>query len=257
MMLPAILHRYEQINLQTLRNLKGNVIYLGAPRNFNDPYDCAIGAPLSELSDHGLQQILEGRRVDAPHEALKVMFREGAAQTLREHTEKFLNERGVACFTEKPDNLLMWSHYADGGRGMCLAFSTAEKLFEKAQKVVYSDQIPTLSLDALLCSKQYEAITQLYRTKSSHWAYEEEWRVIHEQAGTSWHYEAASLLAVYFGPNVPEDLMEIALLILTGQNETVRFYRGRRSEHEFRMLFDEITYMSHLQAKAKGLLRSS
>lgn len=253
-MTPATLHRYEQINLQTLRNLKACVIYLGAPRNFNDPYDCAIGAPLSELSDEGLQRLLQGSNVNAPDEELKKMFRDGAARTLQEHTEKFLSERGVACFTEKPDNLLMWSHYADGGRGMCLAFSTAEKLFEKAKQVIYSDQIPQLDLDAMLCNKEYEAITELYRTKSSHWAYEEEWRVIHERAGTSWRYEAASLEAVYFGPNAPEDLVEIALLILTGQNETVRFFRGRRSESEFRMLFDEITYMSHLQAKTKGLL---
>jgi hypothetical protein len=252
--IPAILHRYEKINLQTLRNLKNQIIYLGPPRNFNDPYDCAIGALLSDLTDQGLQRLLEGRRVNAPNEVLKAMFKKGATKTIQEHTERFLNERGVACFTEKPDNLLMWSHYADGGRGMCLAFSTKEKLFEKARKVTYSGSIPSLNLESILSNEQDDSLIELYRTKSSHWSYEEEWRVIHEKAGTSWTYEASSLEAVYFGPNVPDDLLQIALLILMGQNATVRFYKSRRSESDFRMIFENFTYTPFLEAQAKGLL---
>src|SRR5688500_14230662 len=128
MNITSTLYKYERVNLQTLRNLKNQVIYLGPPRNFNDPYDCALGAPLSDLTDQGLERLLQGRRVNATNETLKSMFKDGAAKTIRELTERFLNERGVACFTENPDNLLMWSHYADGGRGICLAFSTTEKL---------------------------------------------------------------------------------------------------------------------------------
>ena len=254
MSMPATLYKYEQVNLQTLRNLKNQVIYLGAPRNFNDPYDCAIGAPLTDLSDQGLERLLEGRRVNAPNETLKAMFKDGATKTIQGLTEKFLDERGVACFTEAPENLLMWSHYADGGRGMCLAFATKEKLFEKARKVTYSNSIPALELEAILCDKQYDQLIELYRTKSSHWCYEQEWRVIHETAGTSWTYEASSLEAVYFGPNVADDLLQITLLILKGQNATVRFYRGMRSESEFRMLFEQFQYTPALEAQARGLL---
>jgi hypothetical protein len=252
--IPGTLYKYEQVNLQTLRNLKNQTIYLGAPRNFNDPYDCAIGAPLSDLTDQGLERLLEGRRVNAPNDTLKTMFKDGAVKTIQELTERFLNERGVSCFTENPDNLLMWSHYADGGRGMCLAFSTAEKLFEKARKVTYSSSIPSLDLESILCDKQYDPLIELYRTKSSHWSYEKEWRVIHEKAGTCWTYESSSLEAVYFGPSVPDDLLQIALVMLMGQNSTVRFYRGRRSDTDFRMLFDSFTYTPVLEAKAKGLI---
>jgi hypothetical protein len=254
MNIPATLYRYERINLQTLRNLKNQVIYLGAPRNFNDPYDCAISAPLTDLTDQGLLRLLEGRRVDASDEVLKDMLKTNAIKTIQALTERFLNERGVACFTQKPDNLLMWSHYADGGRGMCLAFSTKEKLFEKAKKVTYSGSIPLLNLESILCDEQYDSLIELYRTKSTHWAYEEEWRVIHEKAGTSWTYEASSLEAVYFGPNVPDDLLQMTLLILMGQNATVRFNRAQRSESDFRMTFENFTYTSVLEAQEKGLL---
>jgi hypothetical protein len=254
MNIPATLYRYEQVNLQTLRNLKNQTIYVGAPRNFNDPYDCAIGALLSDLTDQGLERLLKGQRVNAPDADLKDMVKNEAKKTVQEITERFLNERGVACFTESPDNLLMWSHYADGGRGMCLGFSTTEALFQKARKVTYSGSIPLIDLESIMFENQYDKIIELYRTKSSHWSYEREWRVIHEKAGTCYAYEAASLEAVYFGPNIPDDLLQIAILILMGQNSTVSFYRGKRSESEFRMLFDGFTYTPVVEAKLKGLL---
>lgn len=250
---PRSLFRYEPITLQSLRNLKGQVIHLGSPRNFNDPYDCAFGAALGDLSDNDLARLLNSVKVNAPDETLKSMFKENARKTLSELAEQFLDKRGVSCFTERNDNLLMWSHYADGGRGMCLEFSTSEPLFEKARKVTYADSIPTIGLGSLLCDEEYDRITDLYRTKSTHWQYEAEWRVIHEKAGTNWVYETKSLLGVYFGPNTPTDILEIVCLILRGQNDSVRLYKGTRSETDFKVEFRGINYISHLEALYAGL----
>jgi len=250
---PRSLFRYEPITLQSLRNLKDQVIHLGSPRRFNDPYDCAFGAALGDLTDGDLARLLDGVKVNATDETLKLMFKENARKTLSELTEKFLDNRGVSCFTESNENLLMWSHYADGGRGMCLEFSTQEALFEKAKKVTYADSIPVVNLGAILCDHEYERIADLYRTKSNHWQYEAEWRVIHETVGTNWVYEAKSLLGVYFGPNAPDDLLEIVCLILGGQNDSVRFYKGTRSETDFKVEFRQINYISHLEALRAGL----
>lgn len=136
---------------------------------------------------------------------------------------------------------------------MCLEFSSSEQLFAKARKVTYSGSIPEVRLGSILCDQQYEQIVDLYRTKSSHWEYEAEWRVIHERAGTNWGYDTNSLTGIYFGPNVPSDLLDIVCLILGGQNEAIRFYKGRRSLSEFKVEFEEIRYVSHLHALRSGL----
>jgi hypothetical protein len=253
MNLPSRLFRYERITLQSLRNLKSQVIHLGSPRAFNDPYDCALGAVIGDLTDDDLAKILNGAKVNATDEALKALFKDSARKTLEEVANGFLDKRGVSCFTENNDNLLMWSHYADGGRGICLEFSTTEPLFEKAKKVTYSDSIPTLGLGPLLCDKQYDKVIDLFRTKSSHWQYEDEWRVIHENAGTNWVYETKSLVGLYFGPNVSLDLLEIVCLILRGQNDSVRLYKGKRSETDFKVEFEQVNYISHLEALRSGL----
>ncbi len=249
---PSILFRYEPISLQSLRNLKGQIIHLGPPRNFNDPYDCAFSAMLGDLSDDDLARLLNGVKVDATDETLKSVLKENAKKSLAGLAEQFLDKRGVSCFTESNDNLLMWSHYAEGGRGMCLEFSTADPLFEKSHKVTYTDSIPTIRLGTILCDDDFDQVTEFFKTKSSHWRYEAEWRVIHQAAETNWVYKTSSLIGVYFGPSTPDDLIEMVCLILKGQNSSVRFYKGTRSETEFKVDFQEFSYISHLEALRAG-----
>ena len=253
MEIPSRLYRYEAISLQTLRNLKNQVVYFGAPRGFNDPYDCAIAAALGDLSDEGLNHLLSGVRVNASAEEVKAIYKQAATKTLSEIAESFLDKRGVSCFTEKNDNLLMWSHYADGGRGVCLEFNAADPLFEKAKKVNYVEEIPSISLDKMLCEDKYEDVMELFRTKSNAWEYEQEWRVMHEKAGTSWIYDASALTGIYFGPSTPEDLINIIALVVMGQNENVRFYTGSRKSDQFKVDFTEFNYISHLEAIRRGL----
>jgi hypothetical protein len=46
--------------------------------------------------------------------------------SLSEVTNVFLKNSSVACFSESCDNFLMWSHYANGHRGVCLEFDIKE-----------------------------------------------------------------------------------------------------------------------------------
>ena len=81
------------------------------------------------------------------------------------------------------------------------------------------------------------------------WSYEREWRVLHAEAGTAFHYPAACLTGIYFGPEISFEALEIICLILQGQNPDFRFWKGRRSETEFKVEFDEFTYTPPLKAK--------
>lgn len=48
--------------------------------------------------------------------------------------------------------------------------------------------------------------------------------------------------------------LEIVCLILAGQNESVQFWEGRRSQEEFKVLFTPFTYTSYLEARKLGLV---
>lgn len=75
---------------------------------------------------------------------------------------------GIICFSKHWNNPLLWSHYADKHRGICMGFEI-EKRGLKA--INYVRDRPNLDLPPTL-----ESIEQLLYTKCDDWRYEEEWR---------------------------------------------------------------------------------
>ncbi len=94
----------------------------------------------------------------------------------------------------------------------------------------------------------------LFCTKSTEWQYEREWRALHREAGTAYTYPGEALAGVCFGPEASFTTFEIVALILAGQNEHVKLWRGIRSKADFSVDFEIVTYTSHLEAKRRGLL---
>lgn len=263
---PSRLYKYESLTARTLQNLKGQILYFGSPLAFNDPYDCAltpnIKTPTDEETEavraHYLSQerLTEQQRhewmTQTTQECREMLLRV-AHDVIKQATDAFLKTRGIACFSEKNDDLLMWSHYGGRYRGVCLEFNTQIEPFEKVKSVKYLPALPQLNVANILLNNEGDAVFDLYCTKSDSWCYEREWRALHEVAGTQYIYGPKALTGVYFGPDIDNESLEIVCLVLAGQNENVRFYKGSRSTSEFRVLFEEFTYTSYLQAKKLGL----
>jgi hypothetical protein len=88
---------------------------------------------------------------------------------------------GVLSLTERPDNLLMWAHYAQQHEGMVIEFDASHSWFKQRDddsglgrlyKLTYSDVRP------LRESMVDLTIQELFLTKSKAWEYEQEWRML-------------------------------------------------------------------------------
>lgn len=95
---------------------------------------------------------------------------------------QMLNELvGILSLTERPDNPMMWAHYAGGHTGFVLEFDSANSFFyypskkgESALKPVrYGERrvIKSLVADA-------SNVEDLFFVKTPEWSYEEEWRLV-------------------------------------------------------------------------------
>lgn len=265
---PSHLYKYEPLTTQALQNLKSRIIHFGSPLNFNDPYDCALTPNIKTPTDEDIESIrhaylsnekthgqrrkqLETLRV----EQLRKIFFRSAHVAIKISTKAFLKSRGVACFSESNEDLLMWSHYGGRYKGFCLEFSTSADFLAKIRKVHYQPSLPSIDASIILLNSDIGFIIDtLFCTKSISWAYEQEWRATHEKAGTEFCYPAEALTGIYFGPDIDKQSLEIICLILAGQNENVRLWRGRRSTTEFKVLFEEFSYTPNREAWLKGLI---
>jgi hypothetical protein len=99
-----------------------------------------------------------------------------------------------------------------------------------------------------------ELLTTLWCTKSRAWAYEQEWRGLHQQAGTLFCYGPLALKAVYFGPDITRYALEVVCLVLHGQNPDVELWLGERSKREFKVEFRRTEYTPYHEAKRRGLV---
>lgn len=264
---PTTLYKYEAFSAQSIENLKNQVIYFGSPARFNDPYDCALFPSINEPSDAEVEQIrsrylAEDDLVDkvrtqfanASIPALRIMLLRIGQDVVDREIQRFVSLRGVSCFSERVDSLLMWSHYAGHHKGFCLEFKTGSEPFEKIRKVKYSERMPAFDLVPMLCEEDFDQVLDLFCTKALDWQYEREWRAMHKEAGTAYTYPAEALTGVYFGPEASFTSFEIVALVLAGQNEHVKLWKGKRSKSDFSVDFEPVTYTSHIEAKRRGLL---
>lgn len=256
---PKKLYKYEAFTEQSLQNLKAQVIYFGSPKNFNDPYDCALVPTIKSPSDSEVESLI-------PSYLNKPLPKNNASGFLKPSADKLrdmllrANERalktsqenivlrGISCFSEVNNELLMWSHYGGKYKGFCLEFDTSHQPFEKAIKVKYSTEMPHIDPTTMLLKDDFDSVMALYSTKSMSWSYEKEWRVFHEEAGMAYHYPTKCLTGIYFGPAISSEALEIICLVLQGQNPHVGFWKGRRSPTEFKVEFEEFTYTPNLRA---------
>jgi hypothetical protein len=182
--------------------------------------------------------------VDETHEVFKKAF--------LEKQDELLNRRGCTCFSEVNDNILLWSHYADGHRGICLEFDTSSLLFSKARKVYYSLDFPTIDPVKFLYGshdeKVEEGIKPLF-TKYENWSYEKEWRLFHVEPNKPYSYSVEALNSVYFGLSANYADIEIVCLILQGQSENIRFYKANKDKSKYSVFFEEFTYTPHIKIR--------
>lgn len=166
--------------------------YLPMPVDFNDPFECR---PIINFYRSGLKRDLFLREMALKNipsnnrKARKELIKEADRrlrsdpEIIKNVYEHFLENTGLYCLSEKKEDILMWSHYSEGHRGVCIEFdafldaaTSRMMLFGQALKVNYSEELrPSVNAVEIGQPAEYQ---KALLTKSSHWNYEKEWRVI-------------------------------------------------------------------------------
>lgn len=117
----------------------------------------------------------------------------------RQYRDIAMANTGVMCLSETSEELLMWAHYADSHRGVCLVFDNSDPCFSKAKPVRYEHERRVLNI---LERDVEKLIDYSIFTKSDHWAYEREWRILQTGGAGVYQIPCSALVQVILGAQI-------------------------------------------------------
>lgn len=172
--LPKYLYRYRTINENFMDSLQNDYLWFSKLDDFNDPFDGRLVMPQTythvEICDYmeKVGKISRSQASNIVFNAVKNMadfcrFVENVIQAQKERTK-------ICCFSPINDNILMWSHYSDSHKGVCLEFNvTLDPMFFTVP-VNVDYQIEYHKSNYLVDQKS--TIDRLIKTKAKIWDYE-------------------------------------------------------------------------------------
>lgn len=201
---------YKYLHPDRIDVLKNRAIRFSPPNAFNDPFEfkpalsgLAPDSYISAYMKENLESMVESELSKLPKHIRSQIpnskFQEFVKLYLKNNSEAFnsvldkakehfsaaltktSNELiGVLSLTEKADNLLMWSHYAESHSGYCIGFNSNHSFFDRKRskddefyhlrKVEYLPHRPTKAMIDING-------TDIFLLKSNIWEYEQEWRM--------------------------------------------------------------------------------
>jgi len=111
----------------------------------------------------------------------------------------------VLCMSEVRDDLLMWAHYADSHKGVCLALTRSNPFFATAHPVNYQDLRPEVNW---LTDSREIVLDRTMFTKSDHWRHEKEWRILryeHRHGPSPYTLPSEVLAGIVLGSQISEE----------------------------------------------------
>ncbi|QPH40098.1 DUF2971 domain-containing protein [Pedobacter endophyticus] len=237
---PKSFFKYKGLNEWTIKSLKNKEIHLAEMGSLNDPFECMLqfdndeclrmyyaskkfqdgfAAKFSDLTKHEINLLCTNekpyeayRRICISRNIITISAVEQLETMQKRFTEINENESKklrITCFTQRNDSLLMWPHYAQEHKGICLEydFRDVDHVRPLIQPVRYSDEVykvgvlEELDTMALVCSSL---------VKSSDWSYEQEWRITTFKQGDFFPKQVSvpDPVAVYLGSRFDQNNKE-------------------------------------------------
>ncbi len=244
---PNLLYKYSSINDRFLDGLLKGEFWFSSPVHFNDPFDC-VSSMVWYVPVRDRELVLDKKSLStglASSDVLNKNEQDAAAKYVVEKFINSLNSSGVLCLSSTPYEILMWSHYADSHRGVCIEFERAvsNELGSEACSAVSYGGFDTYNIAAGLDGLK-NTIDHVFHRKSEHWAYEKEWRTVYMPTPGNQAYGLKKLNApiksIIFGFLTPPEDIEKTRKLLVG-NTNIKFYKMWAKTSEQKLVPQEIT----------------
>ena len=223
--LPPKLYKYRSLNARSLSILTDDELYYANYRTLNDPFELAFEVDVTYRAD---SKKVKPEAIDQ----LKRKIKSNIQSCFRPNL-------GLLSLAARNDELLMWSHYAEGHTGFCLEFDTSIFDPELLKEVTYSKELYCVQCRVddneegiIVPADNDEYLIGICNTKKEDWQYEKEWRDVRKESGAH-KFDPAGLTGLIFGFKTNDEQEERVLQELEkrrsrlGGLPSVKLYEAR------------------------------
>ncbi|RZK29274.1 MAG: DUF2971 domain-containing protein, partial [Hymenobacter sp.] len=171
------IYKYMSIS-GAIRTLEDGTLKFSCPTEFNDPFDCNMANLKFTKSQSTIDELNHAIDIAGVSEEDKAIWRVKIDDPrIFEEMQTYavldkIEKSKVTCFSKRRNNTLMWSHYSDQHKGVCLEFngSVGTDRFLRKRLVDAFLEVTYDKTDSIYYNEDREkAVIDLFTRKSSDW----------------------------------------------------------------------------------------
>lgn len=264
--LPKILYKYRSFQENIIedkrfqkKSFTDSELYFASSIDINDPFDMKIRKKIETYPEvDKLMHIVFELAKTKGSESFSILWQEAIYKhetNLAEDPEIYkkrsieaikkdfeLIKRGILCLCERKDNILMWSHYANSNKGLCIGYN-----IEKLKEYIVENKYALLGIFRVEYYSDYpelkpyfghniENIKTKLASKSIIWSYEKEWRlIIHNQTSIAIPIPEEIVEEIILGSNVLPATEQEILTIQKEKYPHAKVYKVVPDDSEFKL----------------------
>lgn len=194
--LPRVLYRYSSLAGDHMERVKRvllqSELYFASYTKFNDPLDCRITLDFKASTlkreqywRQSASRFFPGTPRSQRKAQVSRMVNLSQTPVGREDLNRFafqeMERHGIVCLSKPPDNVLMWSYYGDGHKGIAIRFNMDPRRLIGLTgtwcpaEVHYSEKPPCINF---FDADAFDLAQGIFGTKAKAWEHESEWRIV-------------------------------------------------------------------------------
>jgi len=232
------LFKFRSLNKYLIDTLVKGTIYCARPIRLNDPFDCQVD--IKKAAENAIP-LLSGKK---KQNLVKLSKSNG----FFENIQKSIKSVGICSFSLVLEEPLLWSHYANEHKGLCLTYEIPFQYFFKPSTIIEGAILPVdygenpltewfienAPEKAKIDTKNFsiELVRKVLSIKGKGWEYEKEARIINDKEG-AFPISKDFLKQVCFGMNASESDISLIKQIIDNAAYSVEYYQIERTEKDF------------------------
>lgn len=189
------LYRYTGLTEYTIENLNSNGISLSLIARFNDCYDSTLS--LGDLLHHAQTEYDYDKHISGSANYEPCISQDEWLEHIQTESwayRSFANTSHCCCFTDNPYSTLMWSHYGNNCKGLCVGYDFSKSGCSNIQNSVFPVSYTTTPIDVYDYIHEKKGtfsveigVLMSILNKARCWDYEREWRLVLLNERIGWY----------------------------------------------------------------------